>query len=84
MKSSGTYGITINHKELNGMDEKRLDEIVTDALTMHSSDWYEIIRLARLGLWAEKYAIPIVQAAQVHTIHKKACMEALDALPKKS
>jgi hypothetical protein len=46
------------------MDEKRLDEIAPEAGIMGAfsfEDMVELIRLARLGLWAEKHGIPAIR-----------------------
>ena len=51
----------------------------------------ELIRLARLGLWAEKYGMPALQLVEIacqsedaFELMKEVTVKALDALPKRS
>lgn len=48
------------------MTKERLDELEQPGTIIDREDQPELIRLARLGLWAEEYGIPIVSAAAAY------------------
>lgn len=76
------------------IDEKRLDELDQETCPLgvgmgsrkDQQEMYELIELARLGLWAEKHAIPALQSTETHLRGEPECkvVMALSALPKET
>lgn len=69
------------------IDEKRLDELLKqtdsfDTVICKDNEAKELIRLARIGLWAEQYAIPDLKKIEPQPAGCESAWYAKEALAK--